>query len=107
MQKRLRLEGVLGTVDGTFMDGLFEVLCTVDEATVATILEATFGAGTGTLIPLVCQDLTPAEALTYARTLFELGQSGQARELLTEVIRHAAGELPPALMQTHSVQLAA
>ena len=89
------------------MDGLFEVLCTADEEVVGSILEATFGSLTGTLIPLVCEDLTTAEALTYARMLFELGQSGQARELLTEVVRHAAGELPPALMQSHTVQLAA
>ena len=89
------------------MDGLFEVLCTADEELVATILEATFGSRSGTLIPLVCEDLTTAEALAYARTLFELGQSGQARELLTEVVRHAAGELPPALMPAQSVRLAA
>jgi hypothetical protein len=89
------------------MDGLFEVLCTADEEMVSSILEATFGSATGTLIPLVCEDLTTAEALTYARTLFELGQPGQARELLTEVVRHAAGELPPALMQSQSIQLAA
>lgn len=97
----------MATVDGTFMDGLFEVLCTADEEVVATILSATFGHKNATLIPLVCEDLTPSEALAYARTLFELGQSGQARELLTEVVRHAAGELPPALMPQHTLQLAA
>ncbi|MFT6146608.1 MAG: hypothetical protein ACJAZO_005166 [Myxococcota bacterium] len=101
------MEGALATVYGTFMDGLFEVLCTADEEVVGNILEATFGYRSDTLIPLVCEDLTTSEALTYARTLFELGQSGQARELLTEVVRHAAGELPPALMQPQQARLAA
>lgn len=97
----------MATIQGTFMDGLYEVLMTLDEDAVDAILTRTFGCHDQALIPLVCQDLSCTEALAYARVLAELGDETQARELLTEVIRHAAGELPPGFAAASSVQLAA
>ena len=84
----------MATMETNFMDGLFEVLCTVGEDTVHELLRATFGRLPETAVPLICGDLYADEVLCYARVLFEMGQDGQARELLVEVVRHAAGEQP-------------
>lgn len=66
---------------------VWNVLQTDDEACLNLIMAAG-GRLTG-MITLVDGDTSFAEALAYARTLFELGSIAEAHDILTEVLRVA------------------
>ena len=81
----------MATLNLTFMDALVDLLLDGGEDAVLTLLEAHLGKAT-TPVPLPEADLTPEEALEYARGLFDLGRSGDGRAVLADVVRHATGQ---------------
>ncbi len=77
----------MARIAGTFVDGLFELLASGDEAAVQSVLFATFGAAPSARVCLVEADLTVEEALRYVCALSEFGREEDAAEVFAEIVR--------------------
>lgn len=70
---------------------LWDVLLCDDEACLGLLASA--GGRIGAKVALVEGDTSAADALAYARTLFDLGLVAEAREVFTEILRVVFGWL--------------